>query len=192
MSRSPALLRRLTRTLTSFIDARVAVLHLQHLLTSLTAPLDSTPSFAPSSYPVLPALQLLLALQLHAQAPTSTSLSTAQRAWAGAQLVFPPGHPVRAVLRTTLVRLETIPPASDPAHPERELAYWTDVPARQRAIAALVGALKEVEVAYGAGAKGGAGKGGEMARMIRDLISDQEQGLAVARRMQAERRRLEQ
>ncbi|BGP43033.1 hypothetical protein JCM10449v2_007048 [Rhodotorula kratochvilovae] len=170
-------------------ESHVAALHLQHLLTSLTAPLDSTPSLAPSSYPVLPALQLLLTLQLHSHA-FSGALSTASLAWRGAQVVYPPGHPVRALLRTTLVRLATMPPAQDAARPDAERAYWNDVLARERAVQELVGALREVEIAFGSGAAG-AQKGGEMGRMLRDLISDQEQGIVVGRRMRAAQRALE-
>ncbi|GAA5900303.1 hypothetical protein JCM8208_005320 [Rhodotorula glutinis] len=160
-------------------EPHVAALHLQHLLTSLTAPLDSTPSFALSAYPVLPALQLLLTLQLHASS-FSAALSTARLAHKGASRLYAPGHPVRALVRTTLVRLETMPPPQDAAHPDAETRYWSDVRAREQALEGLVGALREVELAFG---DGGAVKGGEMARMLRDLISDQEQGIVVGRRL---------
>jgi len=91
---------------------------------------------------------------------------------------------VRALLRTTLVRLETMPPPQDPSNPALETRYWSDVTARERALEGLVGALREVELAFGNGSAGAA-KGGEMARMLRDLISDQEQGIVVGRRMRA-------
>ncbi|GAA6049194.1 hypothetical protein JCM3770_003304 [Rhodotorula araucariae] len=160
-------------------EPHVAALHLQHLLTSLTAPLDSTPALALSSYPVFPALQLLLTLQLHAHA-FDGALSTATLAWHGAQAVYPVAHPVRALLRTTLVRLQTMPPPQDAAHPGPERAYWGDVAARERAVHELVGGLREVEAAFGSGAAGG-----EMARRLRDLVADQEQGIIVGRRMRA-------
>ncbi|GAA5848967.1 hypothetical protein JCM9279_004679 [Rhodotorula babjevae] len=162
-------------------EPHVAALHLQHLLTSLTAPLASTSALAPSSYPVLPALQLLLTLHLHASS-FPAALSTARRAHQGAQRLYAPGHPVRALVRTTLVRLETMPPPQDASNPDAETRYWSDVPARERALAGLVGALREVELAFG---DAGAVKGGEMARMLRDLISDQEQGIVVGRRLRA-------
>ncbi|KPV72663.1 uncharacterized protein RHOBADRAFT_55751 [Rhodotorula graminis WP1] len=164
-------------------EPHVAALHLQHLLTSLTAPLDSTPAFAPSAYPVLPALQLLLTLQLHASS-FPAALSTARLALKGTQHLYARGHPVRALVRTTLVRLETMPPPQDAAHPDAETRYWSDVRAREGALEALVGALREVEVAFGDGGTG-AVKGGEMAKMLRDLISDQEQGIVVGRRIRA-------
>lgn len=166
-------------------EPHVASLHLQHLLTSLLSPLSSTPSLAPSAHPVLPALQLLLTLQLHAQA-FPAALSTALRASDGARRIYGEGHPVRALLRTTTARLRTMPPPLDAAHPEAEERYWGNVAAREEARGELVGALREVDVAFGDRTATGVGvKGGEMARALRDLVADQEQGIVVARRMRA-------
>ena len=77
------------------------------------------------------------------------ALSTALRASDGARRIYGEGHPVRALLRTTTARLRTMPPPLDAAHPEAEERYWGNVAAREEARGELVGALREVEVAFG-------------------------------------------
>ncbi|BGP19589.1 hypothetical protein JCM10213_009318 [Rhodosporidiobolus nylandii] len=162
-----------------YSDPPLALRHLTHLITALTTALSPTPPLASSSYPLLPALQLLLTLQLHASL-FPAALATAKQAWSGAQRIYPYGHPVRAVLLSTLARLETVPPPPE-AGPQAELAYWGDEGARAKGILRIVEAIKEAEVAFG---KEGTG-GGEMGRKLRELVKDQEEGVAMARRVRA-------
>lgn len=70
-----------------------------------------------------------------------------------------------------------MPPPSEEG-PEAELRYWGDGEARERGLRRLVEATKEAEVAFGRG-------GGEMGRRLRGLIKDQEEGVAMARRVRA-------
>ncbi|GAA5900110.1 hypothetical protein JCM5296_002059 [Sporobolomyces johnsonii] len=155
-------------------DPRTALIHLSHLISSLTS---LSPPFAPSSYPLLHAYQLQLTLQLHAH-DFPSALQSAHFAWQGATLIYPFGHPVRAVLSTTIARLSVMAPPSDSSSPETDLAYWSNLGQRTRGLAMLVEALKEVEVAFGK-AEGG----GEMGRAVRALIRDQEEGMAMAQKV---------
>ncbi|GAA5853074.1 hypothetical protein JCM8547_000191 [Rhodosporidiobolus lusitaniae] len=164
-----------------YSDPPLAILHLTHALTGLTTSLLPNPALAPSSHPFLSILQLLLTLQLHSSS-FSSALSTAHRAWRGVRLVFPSGHPVRAVLLSTLARLYTVPPPPEEGL-GAELAYWSDGAKRREGMGRLVEALKEAETAFGK-----EGNGREMGRRLRALIRDQEEGISMARRVhEAER-----
>lgn len=184
-------------------DPRLAMLHLANAISSMTTSLAPAPPLAPSCHPLYSSLQLLLTLQLHAHA-FDRAETTASLALAGAERLFPSGsgsgssssgghHPVLALLRTTHARLVTTPPASDPAHPEGEMQYWMATGARAHGVERLVGALRAVESAFGDGSCGegsgprgrGGEKGGEMAKMLRVLIRDQEEGIEMGRRMRA-------
>ncbi|CEQ40962.1 SPOSA6832_02648 [Sporobolomyces salmonicolor] len=155
-------------------DPRTALIHLSHLISSLTS---ISPPFAPSSYPLLHAYQLQLTLQLHAH-DFPSALQSAHFAWQGATLIYPFGHPVRAVLSTTVARLAVMAPSSESSSPEADLAYWSNLGQRARGVAMLVEALKEVEVAFGK-VEGG----GEMGKAVRELLRDQEEGMAMARKV---------
>ncbi|GAA6009589.1 hypothetical protein JCM10207_004115 [Rhodosporidiobolus poonsookiae] len=159
-----------------YSDPHLALRHLTNAIDTLTASLAPTPPLAPSSHPLFSSLQLLLTLQLHAGA-FSLALPTARQAWLGASTLYPPSHPVRAVLLSTLARLETIPPPPD-AGPAAEIAYWSDEAARARGIARLAQAVREAEGAFGKESAGG-----EMGRRLRALLRDQEEGVAMARRV---------
>ncbi|GAA5913058.1 hypothetical protein JCM6882_005550 [Rhodosporidiobolus microsporus] len=161
-----------------YSDPKLATLHLQHLITSLTTSLSPSPPLAASTYPLLPAYQLLLTLQLHSSL-FSTAHFTALTAYRGASLLYPPSHPVLAVLLSTLARLETIPPPAE-AGPAAEMAYWGDEPRRAKGIARVVRAIQEAEGAFGR--KSG---GGEMEKRLRALLRDQEEGVAMARKVRA-------
>lgn len=169
-----------------FADPRLAALQLSNLISALTTSLSPSPALAPSAYPLYSALQLLLTVQLHAH-QFEAALATSSIALRGARALFPSGHPVLALLMTTHARLLTTPPASDPAHPEREVQYWMMTERRVADVRALVAALKQVEVAFGDGSQGEGVrpgmKGGEMAAMLRILIRDQEEGIEMGRRM---------
>ncbi|GAA5919477.1 hypothetical protein JCM1841_002222 [Sporobolomyces salmonicolor] len=155
-------------------DPRTALIHLSHLISSLTS---ISPPFAPSSYPLLHAYQLQLTLQLHAH-DFPSALQSAHFAWQGATLIYHFGHPVRAVLSTTVARLAVMAPSSESSSPEADLAYWSNLGQRARGVAMLVEALKEVEVAFGK-VEGG----GEMGKAVRELLRDQEEGMAMARKV---------
>ncbi|GAA5972982.1 hypothetical protein JCM11641_000350 [Rhodosporidiobolus odoratus] len=159
-----------------YTDPNLALLHLTHLITSLTSSLSPSPALAPSSHPLLPALQLLLTLQLDASL-FSAAVATAQRAWSGVSLIYPYGHPTRALLLSTIARLESVPPAPE-LGPQAELAYWANEGERVKGILRLVEAVKEVEVAFGK-----EGQGGEMGRRLRGLVKDQEEGVEMGRKM---------
>ncbi|BGP57780.1 hypothetical protein JCM8202v2_005427 [Rhodotorula sphaerocarpa] len=186
-----------------YSDPRLAMLHLANAISSMTTSLAPAPPLAPSCHPLYSSLQLLLTLQLHAHA-FDRAETTASLALAGAERLFPSGsgsgssssgghHPVLALLQTTHARLVTTPPASDPAHPEGEMQYWMATGARAYGVERLVGALRAVESAFGDGSCGegsdpkgrGGEKGGEMAKMLRVLIRDQEEGIEMGRRMRA-------
>lgn len=170
----------------SSADPRLAALQLSNLISALTTSLSPSPALAPSAYPLYSALQLLLTVQLHAH-QFEAALATSSIALRGARALFPSGHPVLALLMTTHARLLTTPPASDPAHPEREMQYWMTTDRRMADVHALVAALKQVELAFGDGSQGEGVrpgmKGGEMAAMLRILIRDQEEGIEMGRRM---------
>ncbi|BGP11010.1 hypothetical protein JCM10049v2_006904 [Rhodotorula toruloides] len=158
-------------------DERTAVVHLQHIIDSLTTSLTPVPPFAPSAYPLFSARQLLLALHLDAHR-FEQAIDTAAAALAGAGLIYAFGHPVRAVLRTTHARLSTVPPDTPPEDGDAQLRWWLDLEARQKGRQLLVAAHEEVVTAFGTARIGGSSvPGGEMGRMLTELIEDQDRGI---------------
>ncbi|BGP34992.1 hypothetical protein JCM10296v2_006816 [Rhodotorula toruloides] len=158
-------------------DERTAVIQLQHIIDSLTTSLSPSLPFAPSAYPLFSARQLLLALHLNAHR-FDRAIDTAAAALAGADLIYPFGHPVRAVLRTTHVRLKTVVPECTAEEPDIQLKWWLDLEARQQGRELLVAAHEEVVTAFGTAKIGGSSvPGGEMGRMLTDLIEDQDRGI---------------
>ncbi|GAA5826656.1 hypothetical protein JCM11251_002839 [Rhodosporidiobolus azoricus] len=159
-----------------YSDPKLATMHLTHLITSLTTSLSPALPLAPSAYPLLSARHLLLTLQLHSSL-FSSAHSNAVLAYDGATRIYPPSHPVLAVLLSTLARLETIPPPAE-AGPSAEMAYWSDEPRRVAGMQRVVQAIKEAEGAFGRREGGG-----EMGRRLRTLLRDQEEGVAMARKV---------
>ncbi|KAJ8292099.1 Histone-lysine N-methyltransferase ASHR1 [Rhodotorula toruloides] len=158
-------------------DERTAVIQLQHIVDSLTTSLAPSPPFAPSADPLFSARQLLLALHLDAHR-FDKAIATAADALAGADLIYAFGHPVRAVLRTTLARLKTVVPECTAEEPDIQLKWWLDLEARQKGRDLLVAAHEEVVTAFGTARIGGSSvPGGEMGRMLTDLIEDQDRGI---------------
>ncbi|GAA6036402.1 hypothetical protein JCM8097_001703 [Rhodosporidiobolus ruineniae] len=165
-----------------YSDPKLAFLHLEHLITALTSSLSPSPPLAASSHPLLPARHLLLTLRLHS-ALFPGALQTARLLLPALRVAYSPGHPVLAVHLSTLARLETMPPPPE-AGPAAELSFWADEGARAAGISRAVEALREAERAFGREGKGG----GEMGERLRRLIRDQEEGVAMARRVRDARR----
>ncbi|BGP27287.1 hypothetical protein JCM10295v2_006251 [Rhodotorula toruloides] len=168
-------------------DERTAAIQLQHIIDSLTTSLAPSPPLAPSAYPLFSARQLLLALHLDAHR-FDEAVDTACAALLGSDIIYHFGHPVRAVLRTTHARLRTVPPDAPPEDGDAQLKWWIDLEARQKGRQLLAAAHEEVVTAFGtARIEGSPVPGGEMGKLLADLIEDQDRGIRFSSIVAAER-----
>ncbi|GAA6059034.1 hypothetical protein JCM10212_001259 [Sporobolomyces blumeae] len=110
------------------------------------------PPVAPSTYPLY---QAYCFIPMYALQKNDYELAGEPTyfAWRGSTLLYPWGHPIRAVWSTTLAGLHahcpTTPGLSPEAQHQADLAFWLDGPARNRAKLMLAEARKEVDLAFG-------------------------------------------
>ncbi|GAA6014676.1 hypothetical protein JCM11491_000190 [Sporobolomyces phaffii] len=164
---------------TQYSDPAAALINLSNSISSLGS---FSPALSPASYPLFHASSMALTLQIHSR-DFATAFRTALSAWHGATQLYSYGHPVRCILSSTIAQLAAIPPA-DPT-PEADLEYWSNLKDRTAGLRMMVEALKECEIGFGT-SKGGGGGGGQVGAKLRRLIRDQEEGIAMARKVARE------
>lgn len=160
-------------------DPAAALINLSNSISSLGS---FSPALSPASYPLFHANSMALTLQIHSR-DFATASRTALSAWHGATQLYSYGHPVRCILSSTIAQLAAIPPA-DP-NPEADLEYWSNLKDRTAGLRMMVEALKECEIGFGT-STGGGGGGGQVGAKLRRLITDQEEGIAMARKVARE------
>ncbi|GAA5910028.1 uncharacterized protein JCM6883_000528 [Sporobolomyces salmoneus] len=157
---------------TQYTDPAASETNLLKLISSL---IFISPSLSPSSHPLFQAYSLLLTLHLHDH-KFNLARRMALPAWTGACELYPYGHPVRAILSTTMARLVSIPPQNP--SPQEDLQYWSDIGKRSNGLRMMVESLKQCEIGFGK--KDG---GGQVGSKLRQLIRDQEEGIEMGRRV---------
>ncbi|GAA5944964.1 SET and MYND domain-containing protein [Sporobolomyces koalae] len=158
---------------TQYSDLAAARINLDNLVNSLET---IRPRIARATYPLSEAYSLLLSLQLDA-GQFHLAIKTARSAFQGSKRIYEYGHPVRSILSTTIARLGTV---ATPETQQEEWDYWKDTNARREGIRQLVAAFEETKIAFGTHA---GLEGGEVGRMLRGLIKDQEEGIEMATKL---------